>query len=57
LGEGELNAPGAGPGIEHDVKPEVLHCRVEVLLHCRIEPVDLVDEEDVPLLKIRENSR
>jgi hypothetical protein len=37
---------------DHDVKLIVLHRRVEDLLHHGAQPVDLVDEEDVPRLQV-----
>ena len=40
---------------EHDVEREVLHRRVEHLLHGARQAVDLVDEEHVVLLEVRED--
>ena len=39
----------------HDVEGEVLERRVEHLLHHAVQTVDLVDEQDVALLEIRED--
>ena len=40
---------------EHDVEREVLHRRVEHLLDGAGQPVDLVDEEDVAVVEVRED--
>ena len=45
----------AGPLADDEVEGEVLHRRVEDLLDGAREAVDLVDEEDVVLLEVRED--
>src|SRR5438477_4206224 len=40
---------------DHEVELEVLHRRVQRLLDDVIQPVDLVDEEDVPALQVGED--
>ena len=40
---------------DDDVEEEVLHRRIEHLLDLVVEAVDLVDEEDVALLEVRED--
>jgi hypothetical protein len=52
--EGEPHRPCTRAGVDEDVDGVVLHRGVEVLLHDRREPVDLVDEQDVPFLEVRE---
>src|SRR5215212_4891063 len=42
---------------DHYVELVVLHRGVEHFLYLRLEPVNLVDEEDFPLLKIRQDGR
>jgi hypothetical protein len=42
---------------DHHVERVVLHRRVEDLLDRPVEPVDLIDEQDVPLLQRREDRR
>ena len=42
------------PFAVHDVDPEVLHGRVQVLLHRRRQAMDLVDEQNRPLARIRQ---
>ncbi len=42
---------------DHDVEPEVLHRGIEDLLDRGREAVDLVDEEDVLRLEVREEAR
>jgi len=56
-GEAEGDGAGVGPRIDDDVELEILHRRVEVLLDRRVKAVDLVDEEKVAVLEIREDSR
>ena len=53
--EAQAQAPRAGPLADHHVEREVLHRRVEDLLHGAVEAVDLVDEQDVPLVEGRED--
>ena len=52
---GEADAARARPLADHEVEGEVLHRRVEDLLDGAGEAVDLVDEEDVALLEVRED--
>src|SRR5262249_27060488 len=42
---------------DHEVELEVLHRRIEDLLDDVVETVDLVDEEDLPALEVREDRR
>ena len=49
--EAEPEAPRAGPLADHHVQRVVLHRRVEDLLDRAVEAVDLVDEQDVPLVQ------
>ena len=51
---GSCSVRGVRPVAGHDVDAEVLHRGVEVLLDDRREAVDLVDEEDVAALELRE---
>ena len=44
-----------GPLADHDVEREVLHRRVEDLLDLTVEPVDLVDEQHVARLQVRQD--
>ena len=54
-GSSQPDGAGAGPLPDDDVDLEVLHRRIEDLLDGPVEPVDLVDEEDVALLQVRED--
>ena len=56
-GQGQAHAAGVRTLVDHDIDPEVLHRRVEVLLDRLGDPVDLVDEEDVAFLEIGEQAR
>ena len=56
-GQLDLDRPGRGALVEHDVDLEVLHGRVEVLLDDRAEAVDLVDEEHVARRQVGEQPR
>ena len=40
---------------DHDVEAEVLHRRIEALLDDARQPVDLVDEEHVAVVEVRED--
>src|SRR5699024_7959911 len=46
---------GAWPFADHDVDPEILHRQVQHLLGRAGDPVDLVDEQDVPLHDVGEH--
>ena len=56
---GQVDADAARPRalVDHDVDDELLHRRVEVLLDGRREAVDLVDEQHVAGLEVREEAR
>ena len=45
-----------GPFADHQVERAVLHCRVEHFLDRRIQPVDFVDEQDVTVLEVGQES-
>ncbi len=49
--EGEAERARRGPLADHHVEGVVLHRRVEDLLDRPVEAVDLVDEQDVPLVE------
>ena len=51
----QADAAGAGALADHDVEREVLHRRVEHLLDGAREAVDLVDEQHVAGLEVRQN--
>ena len=53
----EAEAPRARPLADHHVEGEVLHRGIEDLLHRPVEAVDLVDEEDVPVVERRQDRR
>src|ERR671924_1001372 len=53
----KADAARAWPLAEDDVELEVLERGVEHLLHRAGHPVDLVDEQDVPLLEVGEDRR
>ena len=55
--EREPQAPRARAAADHHVDREVLHRRIEDLLDRVVQPVDLVDEEDVALVDVREDRR
>jgi len=55
--QGELDRSGRRPGVDHDVETEILHGGIQVFLHDGAEAMDLVDEENVSLLEIREQTR
>ena len=55
VGQFQPDGPSARPLPYDDVDLEVLHGRVEDLLDGAVEPVDLVDEEHVPLLQMGED--
>ena len=50
----ELDGARRGSLADHDVELVVLHRGIEDLLHHRVQPVDLVDEQDVAGLEVRE---
>ena len=50
----ELHRPRRRPLPHHQVELEVLHRRVERLLDDVVQAVDLVDEEDVAAVEVRE---
>ena len=43
-------------GIDDDVQPVILHRRIEIFLDGRVQAVDFVDEKDVALLDVGEDS-
>ena len=53
----ERQRPRRRPLADDDVEPEVLERRVEDLLDRAVDPVDLVDEEDVPQLERGQDRR
>ena len=53
----QADAARRGPLAEHDVELEVLQRRVEHLFDRARHPVDLVDEQHVALLEVREDRR
>ena len=53
----ELHAARGRPLADHDVDLEVLERRIEDLLDDRRQPVDLVDEQHVARLEVREQRR
>lgn len=55
-GEIDLDGAGGGAGIDDDVEAVVFHGRVEVFLDGGVEAVDLIDEEDVAFLDVREDA-
>ena len=55
-GQGKLNASGVRTLIDDDVELVVLHGRIEVFLDGRVEAMDLVDEEHVSPLEIRQDT-
>jgi hypothetical protein len=54
-GELQANRPGVGTLGQDDVHPEILQGRVEDLLTGRVQAVDLVDEQDVAGLQVRQD--
>ena len=55
--EGQAQGSGGRPLADHHVEGVVLHRRVEDLFDRVVEAVDLVDEEDVPLVEGGEHGR
>src|SRR5262249_58145417 len=53
--ERQLDDARGRPLPDHEVELEVLHRRIEDLLDDVVETVDLVDEEDLPALEVRED--
>ena len=53
--QGQRDRGGAGALTHDDINAEVLHRQVQHFLGSARETVDLVDEEDVPLLETRQN--
>src|SRR5208337_584581 len=39
------------PFTDHHIDEKILHCRVQYFLDDRVDPVDLVDEQDIPPFK------
>ncbi len=59
-GEGrqiQLDRPRAGTFADHDVELKVLHRRIQNLLHDRAQPMNLVDEQHIVRLQIRQQRR
>ncbi len=54
--ERQLERAGAGAVADDDVESESLHRRVQVLLDRRVHPVDLVDEENVIVREVGQDS-
>ncbi len=48
----QLDGPRAGPGVNHDIDPEVLHGGIQVLLHDGAEPVDFINKQYIPLFQV-----
>ena len=53
----EPQPPGTRAFAQEDIEDEILHGRIELLLDNPAEPVHLVHEEDVALLKVGDKSR
>ena len=53
----ELDRARAGTLADHDVELKVLHRRIEDLLDDRAQPMDLVDEQHVVRLQVRQQRR
>ena len=51
-----LDGPRVHPALRHEVDREVLHGRIEQLLHDAGQPVDLVDEQHVVLVEVRQDA-
>ena len=53
----DLEADGAGGGslANHDIESEIFHGRIEDLFHRAVQAMDLVDEEHISRLEIRED--
>src|SRR5262245_57223967 len=49
--------PGAWPLADDDVEFEILHRGIEDFLDIRLKPVDLVDEQNIANVEIRQNGR
>ena len=56
-GSGHLDGARAGPLPDHDVELVIFHRGIEDLLDRGAHPVDLVDEEHLPLLQVGEHRR
>ena len=56
-GEVDLHRARRRPRADDEVELEILHRRIENLLDRRVEPMNLVDEQNVPRLEIGELSR
>jgi len=52
----EADRASLGALVDDDVEAEVLDGGIQILLHAGVEAVDLVDEEDVPLLQVRQDA-
>src|SRR3990172_5384039 len=51
----ELDRAGAGSLADDDVELIILHGGIQDLLHDPVQTMDLVDEQNVPILEIRED--
>ena len=51
----ELDRAGAGALADNDVELIILHGRIQHLLYDPVQTMDLVDEQNIPVLEIRED--
>src|SRR4029078_5359127 len=55
--EFDLNSPGIGPAVNHNINLIIFHSGVQVFLHNRTESVNLINEQNIKWFKIGQKTR